>query len=132
MQLTRPDNIKRHYDHIYVSPHFDDAAASCGGRIILQAAGGKRVLVVTVFTSGAAAEKPSKNHHARPMLDYPRRRLEDKAAMAALGVDYLWLGYTDMPFRGDLPLFRYWPYYRNTPSNAALCRMIRSDPSITE
>ena len=35
-------------DHLYLSPHFDDAALSCGGQIATWTAAGQSVLVVTI------------------------------------------------------------------------------------
>ncbi len=37
------------YKHIYLSPHYDDAALSCGGSIHKQATQQEPVAVITVF-----------------------------------------------------------------------------------
>ncbi|WP_446010685.1 PIG-L family deacetylase [Candidatus Electrothrix sp.] len=37
------------YKHIYLSPHYDDAALSCGGSIHMQAKQQEPVAVITVF-----------------------------------------------------------------------------------
>ena len=54
MRIEDFDQIQAGYRHIYLSPHLDDAALSCGGGIAAQRAAGERVLVVT-FCTGAPA-----------------------------------------------------------------------------
>ncbi|HKB49099.1 MAG TPA: hypothetical protein VKC57_15445, partial [Ktedonobacterales bacterium] len=49
MQLSSLDQITPQYRHIYLQPHFDDAALSCGGSIGLQVGTGQKVLNITVF-----------------------------------------------------------------------------------
>ena len=127
MQLKHLDEITRHYDHVYISPHFDDAVASCGGRIIAQSAAGYSVLVVTVFTGVAVTTNRPPTHTHRFIFDYRRRRKEDAAAMTVLGVDFLWLGYPEILFRDRRSMFRYWPCYRQTPANEALCASLVFD-----
>ncbi len=95
------------FDHIYLSPHLDDAVFSCGGTIALQRARGERVLVVTV-----CAGVPSESAPPPPLLaegldalgitaaELVRHRLaEDRAAMAVLGVSYEWKEELDAIFR---------------------------------
>ena len=43
------------YDALYVSPHADDAALSCAGRLLGERARGQRVLVLALFESEAGA-----------------------------------------------------------------------------
>lgn len=90
------------YDHLYLSPHLDDAILSCGGRIIQQTAAGQRVLIVTV-TTGDPPDGPlspmAQELHDRWNARLPRpvartaiieqRRAEDIAACALVGADYL-------------------------------------------
>lgn len=125
MQLTGLEDIERAYTSVYISPHFDDAAAACGGRIADQVKNGGHVLVVTVFSgsAGKAASRASRRFAA----EYPQRRLEDKAAMTALGADYLWLDYPDIVFRTGHPLFRYRPSYRPAPADKTLQSFLVSD-----
>ena len=84
-----------YYDAIYLSPHLDDAAYSCGGRIFTQTAAGRSVLVVTVMAGDPPAEPLSEYarlHHERWQLGADtaaRRRAEDVAACRILGADYL-------------------------------------------
>lgn len=82
------------YEAIYLSPHLDDAALSCGGQIYDRTAAGQRVLVVTI----AAGEPPAalsdfaRQLHARWALAadaVAARRAEDAAACAALGADHV-------------------------------------------
>ncbi len=78
-------------DAVYLSPHLDDAALSCGGQIAERAARGDRVLVVTVFTGDQPAGELSL--FARRLHRYWRlsagvvaaRRREDRAACVRLG-----------------------------------------------
>jgi len=93
---------------LFVSPHFDDVALSCGGTAALLARTG-RVTVVTVFGGlpPAALNAFAQFQHQRwqtgdTTVDYRRR--EDLAAMRALGVDYQWLDYPDAIYREDLYL----------------------------
>ena len=50
MQLEDLRQIHDDYDHVYISPHLDDAALSCGGAIARHTSAGARVLVVTLCT----------------------------------------------------------------------------------
>ncbi|MEJ2096915.1 MAG: PIG-L family deacetylase [Deltaproteobacteria bacterium] len=125
MQLIRLDDIEKTYESVYISPHFDDAAASCGGRIADQTRNGRHVLVVTVF-SGLSGRKASRSAR-RFTAEYPRRRLEDHAAMGTLGTDFLWLNYPDIVFRSGHPLFRYRPIYRPAPADKTKLPLIVSD-----
>jgi LmbE family N-acetylglucosaminyl deacetylase len=126
MQIPDIDAIDRRYDYVVISPHFDDAVASCGGCIADWITKGKNVLVATVFSWGPGEKLFKKSAFAKPP-DYDRRRAEDKAAMGLLGVDFIWLGYGEILFRENIPLFRYWPCYRKTPSNEALSQALASD-----
>ncbi len=47
------------YDHLYLSPHFDDVVLSCGGQIARYAAASQSVLVVTITGGDPPAEAPS-------------------------------------------------------------------------
>ena len=94
------------YHHIYLSPHLDDAALSCGGRIWQQAQTSERVLVVTAFagssTPGAPLSPFAQEEHAQWNLppDAPaERREEDKAAMALLGAALVHWPYADCIYR---------------------------------
>ena len=110
MRLTSVDQITQQYRHIYLQPHFDDAALSCGGAIRQQTSFGQQVLVVTVF-GGQPAENFQPSAFARQnaqAMSLPEaadaavaaRRAEDEAALSSLGADVLWLDYLDAIYRG--------------------------------
>ncbi len=85
--------------HIYLSPHLDDVALSCGGMIFQQAQDGEAVAVITVFAGSPQATQPLSpfacNLHERwqkmapPGADFSDppavRRVEDIRAFALLG-----------------------------------------------
>ncbi len=116
MQLTSLDQITSQYRHIYLQPHFDDAALSCGGTIALQAATGNKTLIITVF-GGLPPEDMRPSAFALQMQQkmglglnpaevVRRRRVEDAAAADVLGADTLWLDYRDAPYRGTPPSYQ--------------------------
>lgn len=82
------------YDAVYLSPHLDDAALSCGGQIHRRVRRGERVLVVTAFTGDLPPEPLSDG--AAKILHYmglePEeamevRRREDLEACDELGAE---------------------------------------------
>jgi len=95
------------YDTIYLSPHLDDAALSCGGQIFKQTAAGKRVLIVTIMAGVPAAEVVSayaQELHARWQLVQDvvaTRQIEDKAAGQILGADCQHWTIPDCIYRTD-------------------------------
>jgi LmbE family N-acetylglucosaminyl deacetylase len=93
---------------LFLSPHFDDVALSCGGVVALAARSGS-AQVVTVFAGQPSGELNAfaRFQHARwgadaDAVDY--RRAEDVAAMRALGATATWLEFRDAIYRGDLYL----------------------------
>lgn len=100
-------HIRHDYDHVYLSPHLDDAALSCGGAILAQVAAGRRVLVVTLCTASPAPEGPfsalALQFHADwglpPDQVVAARLREDRQAMQRLGADYHWAGMLDAIYR---------------------------------
>lgn len=84
--------------HIYLSPHADDVALSCGGMIYRQVGFGETVAVITVFAGSPVETHPlssfARSLHDRwrasapPGLDFSDppavRRVEDTHAFAAL------------------------------------------------
>lgn len=88
----------KHYETIYLSPHLDDAALSCGGQIWQQVQAHHPVLVVTI-TAGdppaAAFSAFADKLHQRWGLAQEvvaQRRGEDREACSHLGAD--WVHYT--------------------------------------
>lgn len=107
------------YDAIYLSPHLDDAALSCGGQIFEQTAVGKRVLVVTVMAAQPSAQPLSdfaQTLHGRWQLAQhavQARQAEDVAACAILGADYQHGFVPDCIYRNDAhgrALYPDWPH----------------------
>lgn len=104
-QVRSVDDLDPRYRHVYVSPHFDDIALSMGGAVARQRRDGEAVLVVAVFTArpGASLTRFAEFQHERwggSEAPWPGREAEERAAMADLGADYLWLGYPDAIYRG--------------------------------
>lgn len=91
---------------LFVSPHLDDAAFSCGGTAARLSSLGWRVVLCTVFTATvpnprgfALACQTDKGVPAAE--DYMAlRRAEDEDAAAALGAEAIWLGHPEAPHRG--------------------------------
>lgn len=82
-------------DSIFLSPHLDDVALSCGAWIHSRTSTGHRVMVVTAF-AGTPAEPPESKvvetlHRAWGFEDaaeaVARRREEDREACAILGAE---------------------------------------------
>lgn len=103
--LVQAPNVNT-YDHIYLSPHLDDAVLSCGGRIWKQAQAGQQVLVVTLFAGPPAPDAPlspfARELHTRwgHQVDaVTRRQEEDRAALALLGAQAVHWPYTDCIYR---------------------------------
>jgi LmbE family N-acetylglucosaminyl deacetylase len=77
------------YDNIYLSPHPDDAALSCGGTIVSRNNEGKRQLVVTLCTAIPDCVQQM----------WSIRLIEEKHGMDTLGTDCLMGNILDAPFR---------------------------------
>ena len=107
--------------HVYLSPHLDDAVLSCGGCIHRQVQAGEPVLVVTIFAGRPDYHDLSpfaQELHARwgnPPDPVDTRRAEDWAALRRLGATPLHLEYLDCIYRRH-PQSREWLY----TSDAAL------------
>lgn len=95
------------YAHVYLSPHLDDAALSCGGMIAEQAARGERPLVVTFCTAAPPPEGPfselalefHREWGLAPEQVVAARLREEQAALTLLGADGLWAGMLDAIYR---------------------------------
>ena len=79
----------RDYDRIYLAPHPDDAALSCGGTIACRHKKGERQLVVTLCSAIPPSAEPQ----------WCQRLDEDERALRVLGVDCLLGGFLEAPFR---------------------------------
>jgi LmbE family N-acetylglucosaminyl deacetylase len=106
------------YQHIYLSPHYDDASLSCGGTIYRQTQLDERVLVVTICAAPPNPSDPfspfAQDMHAiwgNPQDVITTRRMEDRRSMEMLGADFLYLDFPDCIYRGDPHRGRW--YYNN-------------------
>ncbi len=92
---------------IYLAPHLDDAALSCGGQIARLTRTGQRVLIVTVMAGDPPTDVENdyiRSLHARWELERDAaalRRAEDIAACAILGAEYLHWPIADCIYRLD-------------------------------
>ncbi len=111
------DDVGPEYQHVYLSPHFDDAVYSCGGTIALQTLQREGSLIVTVFAGlpgpdlklSSVARRiqrtMSSQHEAFSLVELRRR--EDQQACSSLRADCLWLDYLDAIYRGSPALYRW-------------------------
>jgi LmbE family N-acetylglucosaminyl deacetylase len=95
------------FQHVYLSPHLDDAVLSCAGIIRRQVAAGEPVLVVNVFAGIPDYSRLSpfaRELHVR-WGDAPdpvaARRAEDQAVLAALGATVAHWDFLDCIYRGQ-------------------------------
>ncbi len=93
--------------HIFLSPHFDDAALSCGGLLAQLNAAGARTAVATSFGGKpdyARLSPFARSIHGRPLAGQDpidQRRAEERQALALLGAES-WQGdYLDCIYRQD-------------------------------
>lgn len=93
------------YDWIYLSPHLDDAALSCGGQIYAATQRGERVLIVTITAGDPVApvsEYAASLHTRWELVNATEaRRQEDLAATRILGAEALHWGVPDCIYRVD-------------------------------
>lgn len=103
-------DLSNYIDHLYISPHFDDVALSCGGQVFRHAAVGDSVLVVTVTAAdvpdGPLSETVELLHQrwADSLGESPtgmvaQRRAEDWEAFALLRADVRFLPFLDCIYR---------------------------------
>jgi LmbE family N-acetylglucosaminyl deacetylase len=95
------------YAHVYLAPHLDDTALSCGGTIAEQTARGERALVLTLCTAAPAPDGPfsdlalefHREWGLAPQQVVAARLREEQAAVTLLGADSLWAGMLDAIYR---------------------------------
>ncbi len=93
------------YDWLYLSPHLDDVALSCGGQIAQHAQRGQSVLIVTVMAGDPPADSVSgyaQSLHDRWLLAADAaagRRQEDLEACRILGAGALHWDVPDCIYR---------------------------------
>jgi LmbE family N-acetylglucosaminyl deacetylase len=92
---------------LFVSPHLDDVAFSCGAALAALAARGWQAHLVTLFTRSVPAPRGfalecQTSKGVAPDVDYMAlRRAEDAAAARALGAaSARWLAHAEAPHRG--------------------------------
>lgn len=100
---------------VFLSPHLDDIALSCGGYVRRLTRAGERVVMLSVCTADAPSDQvlsPSAQHeHWQWQLGdqpYVERRKEDERVAAQLGAETLHLGLLDAIYRHDgagVPLY---------------------------
>ena len=116
---------------VFLSPHFDDVALSCGGTVASVAASGEqgRAQIVTVFgdvpPDGTVVTPYAQSLLAEwgaPLLAEAvrLRHAEDEAAARVLGASLVTLPFADGAFRGDT--YPNWPALQTTlaPADADL------------
>jgi LmbE family N-acetylglucosaminyl deacetylase len=97
--------MSTYYDAIYLSPHLDDVALSCGGQIYQRTAAGERVLIVSITAGDPphdAVSSYAQSLHDRWALvsdAVAARRAEDIAACRILGADWLHWDLPDCIYR---------------------------------
>lgn len=107
MHYANLNNLPTHYAHVYLSPHLDDAALSCGGMMARQSAADEAVLVVTLCTAAPPPEGPfsalAEEFHREwglaPAAVLATRLAEEAAALDLLGADSLTAGMLDAIYR---------------------------------
>jgi len=90
---------------VFLAPHYDDVALSCGGTVALHAEQGQCPVILTCF--GGEPEGPlspfaTHQHRWRGLTDNEAlmtRRAEEQAAAAVLGAEPLWLDLPDAVYR---------------------------------
>jgi len=93
--------------HIFLSPHLDDAALSCGGSIHTQCQRGQAVQVITVFAGSPTEASPSdyaeelRRRWGGATDPVAERRREDRLAMAHLGASFKHWELCDCVYRLD-------------------------------
>lgn len=100
--------MREWYQSIYLSPHLDDAALSCGGRIFQQTSQHQPILIVTTMAGEPAPDLQlsafAQELHQRwalPQDAVRARRAEDAAASQILGADYWHWDVPDCVYRTD-------------------------------
>ncbi|HET7035989.1 MAG TPA: PIG-L family deacetylase [Thermomicrobiaceae bacterium] len=92
---------------VFLAPHYDDVALSCGGTVAALADEGERPLIVTLF-GGPPSGKLSafaRDMHRRWGVDaddaLAARRREEACAADRLGAEPHWLDFSDAIYRGE-------------------------------
>jgi len=111
--------------HIYISPHSDDVALSCGGQIIADAGRRAETLILNIFTSDPQCDDmpPSESSGSFGTAINSQRTAEDSAAWASVGVEADYVRYPEALLRKKFPFtFRASP--RPDDVTDALCKTL--------
>lgn len=107
------------YNAIYLAPHLDDAALSCGGQIYTKSKNGEKILIVTIMAGdpptdvivGHAVELHERWEIKNDVI--ATRRAEDTVACKILGADYVHWQIPDCIYRfvpeTNIPFYPTWP-----------------------
>jgi LmbE family N-acetylglucosaminyl deacetylase len=95
-----------HSRALFIQPHTDDIALSCGALVARLADAGEKPVVVGVFVGAPPADKPLsqailERHVTWDLGDQPwlARQQEDSNACDILGATPLWLSFSDVMYR---------------------------------
>lgn len=122
------------FQHIVLSPHYDDAALSCGGLIAQLGAAGQPVVVATLFGGKPDYDNLSpfaRQIHGRPLAGadpIDQRRAEEAAALAILAAQSRPGDWLDCIYRQDAGQSR-WLY---TDEAALFGAVDRADDELIE
>jgi LmbE family N-acetylglucosaminyl deacetylase len=91
--------------HIYVSPHSDDVALSCGGQIISNALRKNDTIILNVFTSAHEQAPQGSGENGSRLFDSINadRTTEDKSAWNSIGIEAHYLNLPESLLRGRFP-----------------------------
>jgi len=96
--------------HLFLAPHFDDVALSCGGEVARLVAAGETVAIVTIFAGAPPATMPLTPYALWHLAEWgvahvadalATRRIEDEDAATVLGATLHLLPFVDGVFRAD-------------------------------
>lgn len=102
-RLTEPEN------HLFVSPHYDDIALSCGGTAALVSEAGRDAVVALLFGDHPDPDQPmtpfAEHMHTEWGMSADQvisgRRTEEAEASSILGLRDVFLPFRDAIYRGD-------------------------------
>jgi LmbE family N-acetylglucosaminyl deacetylase len=86
--------------HIFLSPHLDDAVFSCGGTIAKLVYEREDVLVISIYTEEFDLKTIPKKFHKFAIYD--QRKKEDKEALDKLSANFKWLDIEERAYRTPL------------------------------
>jgi LmbE family N-acetylglucosaminyl deacetylase len=115
--------------HLFLAPHFDDVALSCGGEVARIVAAGASAAIVTIFAGVPPTEMPLTPYAQWHLTEwdvasvaeaFAARRAEDEAAATVLGASLEMLPFVDGAFRAGR--YHSWDELRTrlVPADAAL------------